>query len=121
MAFGDRAIVSVQNTVALDVYNEPKPDIVVLKPRDDFYDSIDIASEHALLLVEISQTTLRMDRKIKLPHYAKCGVPEFWIENVKNNLLLVSDPVADSYATCLTFRSGETVSPFERLSSRPGI
>ena len=32
----DRACVSIQNPVVIDLHNEPKPDIVVLKFRDDF-------------------------------------------------------------------------------------
>jgi Uma2 family endonuclease len=89
----------------LDIYNEPKPDVVVVKPRDDFYDSIEIAAE-------ISDTTLSKDRRRKLPHYARLGVPEFWIEDLKHHLLLVyRDPVGGSYNTCVTLKRGETVSP----------
>src|SRR5262245_41904238 len=36
-AFRGRAIVSIQNPLRLNKYNEPVPDIVVLKPRDDYY------------------------------------------------------------------------------------
>ena len=112
IVFGDRAIVSIQNPVVLDDYNEPKPDVVVAKPREDFYASIELAAEHTLLVVEISDTTLSKDRRRKLPHYARLGIPEFWIEDLRHNLLLVyRDPAGDNYNTCLTLRPGETVSP----------
>jgi Uma2 family endonuclease len=111
-AFGDRAIVSIQNPFVLDIYNEPKPDVVVVKPREDFYDSIEIAAEHALLVVEISDTTFAKDRGRKLPHYARLGVPEFWIEDLKHDLLVVyRDPAGREYKTCLTLRRGDSVSP----------
>ncbi|MBI4474962.1 MAG: Uma2 family endonuclease [Acidobacteria bacterium] len=111
-AFDDRAIVSIQNPFVLDIYNEPKPDVVVAEPRDDFYESIEISAQHALLVVEIADTTLSKDRKRKLPHYARLGIPEFWIEDVKHRLLLVyRDPVDNDYRVSLTFRPGETVSP----------
>src|SRR2546428_9639671 len=51
-ALGRRAIVSIQNPIAIDIYNEPKPDVVVFKPREDFYESVDPAPEYALLLIE---------------------------------------------------------------------
>src|SRR4030095_996456 len=46
---GDRAIVSVQNPVQLSDYTEPQPDIVMLKPRRDFYAGKKISWEDALL------------------------------------------------------------------------
>ena len=36
-AFRRKAIVSIQNSLALTIYTEPQPDVVVLKPRPDFY------------------------------------------------------------------------------------
>jgi Uma2 family endonuclease len=36
-AFRGRAVVSIQNPLRLNNYNEPVPDIVVLKPRADYY------------------------------------------------------------------------------------
>src|SRR5262245_10261079 len=54
--FGKRAIVSVQNPLRLNIYNEPQPDIVVLKPRADFYESTRLSPEHVFFVVEISDT-----------------------------------------------------------------
>ena len=109
---GRRAIVSVQNPFVLDDYNEPKPDVVILEPREDFYASADVSIEFALLVIEISDTTLAKDRKRKLPIYARCGVVEFWIEDLKHNVLLVfRDPFDNGYKTCLTLHPGETVTP----------
>lgn len=111
-ALGRRAFVSVQNPLVLDIYNEPKPDIVILKPREDFYDSTEPSPEHALLVVEISDTTLARDRKRKLLRYAQYGVPEYWIEDLKNDLLHVyREPTGNEYKVHLTFRRGDSVSP----------
>ena len=108
----DRACVSIQNPVVIDLHNEPKPDIVVLKFRDDFYAGIEPSPEHALLVVEISDTTLRMDRERKLPKYAKNGVPEYWIEDLNANLLHVyRDPVRNRYKTYFILRPGDSISP----------
>jgi Uma2 family endonuclease len=111
-ALGRRAIVSIQNPLVIDIYNEPKPDVVVFKPREDFYASIAPTPEYVLLAVEISDTTLAMDRKKKLPHYAASGVPEFLIEDLKHDVLHVyRDPAGSSYKTHFTLQRGDTISP----------
>jgi Uma2 family endonuclease len=111
-AFGRRAIVSIQNPLLLNLYNEPQPDIVVLKPRADFYASTRFTPEHVFFVVKISESSLAFDRKVKLPKYAACGTPEVWIEDLKHDTLLVfRDLENDNYKTCRTLRRGEAVSP----------
>jgi Uma2 family endonuclease len=111
-AFRQRAIVSVQNPLRLNIYNEPQPDIVVLKPRTDFYESTHLAAEHVFFVVEISDTSLAFDRKVKLMRYATFGVPEVWIEDLNHDLLLVFRQLeSKSYKSLLTLRRGDSVSP----------
>jgi Uma2 family endonuclease len=63
-------------------------------------------------VVEISESSLAFDRKVKLPRYAACGAPEVWIEDLKHGLLLVFRDLENSaYKTSLTLRRGELVSP----------
>ena len=76
---GDTAIVDVQNPVMLDAHSEPQPDIVLLKPCPDFYESAHPRPEDVLLLIEVSDSTLRYDRDIKVPLYAKAGIAEVWL------------------------------------------
>src|SRR5262249_34552387 len=66
---GDRALVSIQNSLTLSYYTEPQPDIVVLKPRSDDYAGKRVHAEDTLLVIEVSQTTLAYDQKRKLPLY----------------------------------------------------
>jgi Uma2 family endonuclease len=110
-AFGRAVIVSVQNPLRLDTYNEPQPDIIILKPHPDFYESKRVSSEDALLVVEISDTSLVFDLKTKLAHYASSRVQEYWIEDLQHNLLLVfRGPAGSNYKESLTFRRGDRVS-----------
>ena len=88
-ALQGKAIVSVQNPVRLNNYNEPQPDIVVLRRRDDYYESQRRTAEDTLLLVEVSDTTLRYDVNIKLPIYARTAISEVWIENLPEDVLVV--------------------------------
>jgi Uma2 family endonuclease len=111
-ALKGRAVVSIQNPLRLNRYNEPQLDVVVFKWRADYYASKPYTLDDALFVVEVSDTTLRYDTRIKLPVYAAAGVPEVWIENLQENLLLVCrDPVSKAYKTQLTLRHGDFAIP----------
>ena len=106
-----KAIVSIQNPVVLSRITEPQPDVVLVRPRDDYYASERMSSEHTFLVIEVSDTTLRYDRNRKLPLYAKSGVPEVWIEDLQGDVILVfRDPGPKTYATFLVFRRGDSIS-----------
>ncbi len=93
--------------------HEPLPDVLSLKPRADFYESFDRTVEYALLIVEISDTTLDRDLKKKLPHYAESGVPEFWVEDLRHGLIHVfREPEKGQYKVHLKVNRGESISPF---------
>lgn len=72
-------IVSVQNPVRLGPYDQPQPDVVLLKPRADYYGTSIATGEDILLLVEVSDSTLRTDLGRKARVYAGGGVPEYWV------------------------------------------
>ena len=111
-AFGDNAVVSPQNPVQLSDWTEPQPDLVVFKPRTDFYAAKRPTPEDVLFVVEVADSTLRYDRNIKLPRFAAAGIPEVWIEDLNGDTLLVfRDRQGDQYSTALTLRRGESVSP----------
>jgi Uma2 family endonuclease len=104
------ALVWMQNPIQLSDYSEPQPDIVVLKLRDDFYDNSLPTPDDVLLVVEVSDSTLEYDRQIKLPLYARAGVPEVWIVNLANEVIeTCSQPSGDSYLTAKPFARGEAV------------
>ena len=111
-AFGRTAIVSNQSPLRLSNYTEPLPDVIVLKPVPDFYASRERRPEDVLFIVEVSDTTLRYDKNVKLPRYATAGVVEVWIEDLKNDLLLVyRDPAEKAFKTYLVLHRGDSISP----------
>jgi len=79
LALKDRAIVWVQNPVALPPDSEPEPDIAILQPREDFYASGHPRARDVLLLIEVAESSLAVDQLLKLPLYAGAGVVEVWI------------------------------------------
>ena len=109
---GNRAIVRVQGNVRLDEYNEPEPDFALMKWRDDFYRHQLPGPDDVLLIVEVSDTTLSHDRNVKLPLYARFGIPEVWIANIPARVVEVyRDPVDGEYTNSRVYRPGELVSP----------
>ena len=111
-AFGNGAVVSPQNPVRLTDWTEPQPDLVVFKPRADFYAKKEPVPEDVLFMVEIAETTLSYDRKIKLPRYAAAGIPEFWIGDLKNDILHVyRNPGRETYNIALILHPSESISP----------
>lgn len=73
------AILLVQSPVRLSDLSEPQPDLALVRPRADRYSASHPTGVDTLLAVEVSMTTWRYDRQIKIPLYARHGVPEVWI------------------------------------------
>jgi Uma2 family endonuclease len=97
-AVGDLAIVQSQGAVRLNLRNEPEPDIALFVPRDDFYRHRHPTGSDTLLVIEVSESSLRYDRQIKVPLYARHGVPEVWVVDLVNGRLLTwRSPVAGEY------------------------
>ena len=108
--FGDRGVVSIQNPVQLSNYTEPQPDIVILKPRADYYAGKKISWEDALLVIEVSDTTIRRDR-YKLSLYARAGVSELWIEDLRHDTIFVyREPGPGTYGVSLELHRGDPIS-----------
>jgi Uma2 family endonuclease len=73
------ALVNAQSPLRLDAYNEPEPDLMLLRPHPDGYRASHPGAADVFLLVEVSETSLAYDRNTKLSLYARFGVPEVWI------------------------------------------
>lgn len=73
-----KVLVGVQGPLRLDAYNEPEPDIMLLRPRADYYRTGHPGAANVVLLIEVSDTSLAYDRGRKLALYTRFGVPEVW-------------------------------------------
>lgn len=82
-AVGERAILSTQNPIVLGLCSAPQPDLVLLRHQDDWYASVHPGPEDCLLVIEVADTSLTHDRKRKLPLYARFGIPEVWIIDIR--------------------------------------
>jgi Uma2 family endonuclease len=115
---GDDAIVSIQNPIRL-ADSEPEPDLVLKRPRDDFYASGKPGAADVLLLIEVADSTLDRDRDVKRPLYAENGITEYWIVNLPDRCLEVyRQPRPDgTYADVRMLRPGDTAD----VAALPGV
>ncbi|MEO6872022.1 MAG: Uma2 family endonuclease [Chthoniobacterales bacterium] len=108
---GDRVLLNPQNPTMVDEFSEPQPDIMLLKPRADFYTTKHPGPEDILLLIEVSDTTLSYDRGRKLRKYAESNIGEAWIANPKNMTIeQFREPAGRAYAHTTSHHRGESIS-----------
>ena len=106
-----QAIVRVQGSIRLDARSEPQPDIALLRPRDDFYSSRSVTPDDILLLVEVANSSLEDDRKKAREKYAKRGIPELWIANLRDEVVeRYRSPTPDGYEDVEIFNRDEAIS-----------
>ncbi len=100
--------VSVQNPVVLGTRDEPQPDLALLRADRDRARLPH--PEDVLLVVEVAETSLSYDREIKLPLYARAGVPEAWLVDLRNGVIEVhTEPAREGYKAARKFSRTETV------------
>jgi Uma2 family endonuclease len=107
---GQSAIVRVQNPIQLPDYSQPQPDVALLRPRDDFYaKSLPIPAD-VFLVVEVAETSLKYDQTVKVPLYARAGISEAWLVDLKNEVVEVyALPVEGKYQVIRRVGRGETI------------
>ncbi|MEG3922852.1 Uma2 family endonuclease [Microcoleus sp. POL10_C6] len=88
-----RARLRVQEPIILSDDSEPEPDVVIARNRADRYLSSHPQPADILLVIEVSDSTLKYDRTTKLSLYAETGISNYWIFNlVDNQLEMHSEP-----------------------------
>jgi Uma2 family endonuclease len=107
---GDRAIVRVQNPIRLPPHSEPQPDLTVVAWRDDFYATRHPGPDDIQLVIEVCDSSLAIDRGIKLPIYARAGLQQVWLVDVTQRVVLAHrDPIDGAYADTSVLRANTTI------------
>ena len=115
--FGTGYVVRVQGPLDLSPSSQPEPDIAVVRGT-----ARDYAGAHpttALLVVEVSESTLAFDRGEKASLYASAGVPEYWVLNLLDRCLEVyrdpvpvaGQPYGYGYRSCTHYFAVDEVTP----------
>ncbi len=115
--FGKGFLVVSQLPLTLGENAQPEPDVAVL--------AVDVKNHpadkpsSALLVVEVSDTTLRFDQTRKSLDYAQAEIPEYWIVNLKARQLEVRrEPNTKGYSSTQTLKADDEVSPLSAPESK---
>ena len=107
-SFGGVLLVSIQDPIRLDDYSEPQPDLALLRWRDDFYRRMHPSPADVLMVIEVADTTVDSDRRIKIPLYAKAGIKEVWLVNLPaEQIEIYTEPAGGKYQIINQIKRGE--------------
>ena len=109
---GEFAIVRVQSPVVLGRHAAPQPDVALLRPPIERYADAHPEAPDMLLVIEVADTSADYDRSVKIPLYARVGIPEAWLVNLPADAIEVfREPRLGGYADVGTARRGATLAP----------
>lgn len=86
-AFGPGWEIRSQGPLALDEESEPEPDLAVVP--GSFRDYQTGHPSYPVLVVEVSESSLALDREHKGSLYARAGLPDYWVVNLPDRVLEV--------------------------------
>ncbi|MGI9146268.1 MAG: Uma2 family endonuclease [Chloroflexota bacterium] len=110
---GRTALVSVQNPVRLDPFDEPQPDVALLH-RGPGYPRTKATPSEILLVAEVADTSLEYDQGEKVSLYARAGVREVWVIDLINDVVIgyhTPQPSAGQYLVVARRARGQTLAP----------
>ncbi len=106
----DRWTCRKEDPVRIPDFDEPEPDIAVLRGSEDLYKNRIPEAKDVALLVEVAESTLDRDRGEKRNAYAKGGVPVYWIVNlVDRQIEVYTQPSPSGYGSRSVFIAGDEV------------
>ena len=107
-ALPDEVLVRVQNPLRIGDFDEPEPDFV-LADLTKYDGNRHPQPAETLVVIEVADASLKNDRGVKLPMYAKAGIREVWIVNLRDDVVEIhQDPVVDIYQRVKIFKRGDT-------------
>lgn len=105
-----RAIVRVQTSVVLSDITQPEPDLALLAYRDDFYVGAHPRPPAILLAIEVAESSLATDQRVKVPLYGRSGVPETWLVDLVNRRVVVHrGPGPEGYEAATVHTAGDVL------------
>lgn len=100
--------VRIGHPLALGDLSEPEPDVAVVELADYRRQH----PEEALLVIESSHSSRRRDLGFKASLYARYGIPEYWVVDLKASRVVVhTEPNADGYGSIERHAAGAQLSP----------
>ena len=109
---GEAAIVRVQGAIRVNLFSEPEPDLVLLRPRKDFYASGHPGPADILLVIEVAESSIHYDRDVKAALYARTAVHEYWLVDLNENVVhRYTSPERGQYRAVQRCARGQSLAP----------
>jgi len=106
---GNRAVVRIQMPIHIDDDSEPEPDVVLAVPDENEYDDHHPTPQEIILVMEITASTLSYDRQEKSCLYARAGIIQYCLLNLRaRELEDYRDPGPDGYRSKRTYRADQS-------------
>ncbi|NJK46176.1 MAG: Uma2 family endonuclease [Pleurocapsa sp. SU_196_0] len=114
--FANRAVIRPQ--LPLVLLNPPpdfvEPDLALLNLPPSQYKTRNANAADALLVIEVSDSTLERDQTAKLRAYARNNIPEYWILNLHTQQLeVMREPSGEEYLLTRKYKVGQSVALLE--------
>jgi Uma2 family endonuclease len=92
-------------------WNEPVPDLIVLKREYSNFTSGNPLPGDLALVVEVSDSSLTFDLTTKAALYARAGIEQYWVLDITGRRLIAhSAPQAGKYSSVVVYGENEVVS-----------
>jgi Uma2 family endonuclease len=109
---GERALLSVQDPIQIPPRGQPQPDLMMLRPRADFYSTSHPTAADVLLLIEVADSSVDYDLHTKAAIYAQAGIADYWVVDlVESRILVLRQPVDGEYRSVQTLGRGDVLQP----------
>ena len=115
---GEQFIVQVQNPLRMDDGSEPEPDVMLVRPRADYYATAHPTPADTFVVLEVSDSTLEYDRGRKANLYGRAGIAQTLVLNLPEDCIEdFTEPGPEGYGRHIIRRRGEKI----RLAALPGL
>lgn len=106
----DDVVISVQNPILVPPsISAPEPDVVWVKPTDSDRHPL---PEDIHLVIEVADSTIRIDTIVKAGIYAEGGIQDYWVVDLSSRVVHVHrDIVQNRYLNIHMARPGDRLSP----------
>lgn len=109
---GERVLLRFQDPIHLSDDSEPEPDIAVVHPHPLDYEDHHPTPEEVYFLIEVADRTMKRDKDLKAPVYARSNIQEYWILDVNApQLLIFREPFPQGYQQEMRVAATEFVRP----------
>lgn len=104
------AQVRLQLPLRLSDFSMPEPDAALVVRQPHRYRQQHPTAADTLLVIEVADSSLDYDRKVKMPLYARHGIGEAWLVDLNQHCLeCYRQPSAQGYQFTQIYKSGDTV------------